>query len=83
MKLVGVLVFCLLVGCASRPTLEELKAEASVTGDWSAVEKRERMNRKMNVQAERQCDPGLMLMCSKRTAKEICSCVRPSDRAIF
>ena len=77
------MIFCLLAGCASKPSLEELKAEASITGDWSAVEKREQMNRRMSVQSERQCETGFMLMCNKRSAKEICSCVRPADRAIY
>jgi hypothetical protein len=83
MKLAGILIFCLLVGCASKPSLEELEAEASITGDWSAVEKREAMNRRMSVQTERQCETGFMLICNKRSAKEICSCVRPADRSIF
>jgi len=83
MKLTGVIILCLLAGCATKPTLDELEAEASITGDWSAVEKRERMNRRMGVQDERQCESGFMLMCNKRSAKEECSCVRPSDRAIF
>ena len=83
MKIPGLIILCLLVGCATKPTLEELEAEASNTGDWSAVENRERMNRRMGVQDERQCETGYMLMCNKRSAKEICSCVRPSDRSIF
>jgi len=83
MKLAGVIILCLLAACAAKPTMEELEAEASITGDWSAVEKREKMNRRMGVQDERQCEPGYMLMCNKRSAQEICSCVRPSDRAIF
>jgi hypothetical protein len=83
MKLVSVIILCLLAACAAKPTMEELEAEASITGDWSKVEKREKMNRRMGVLDERQCESGYMLMCSKRSAKEICSCVRPSDRAIF
>ena len=30
----------LMFGCGSYQTLEELEAEALMTGDWSAVEKR-------------------------------------------
>ena len=81
MKVLSLMSLCLLVGYASKPSLEELEAEVSITGDWSAVENRERMNRRMGVQDERQCETGYMLMCNKRSAKEICSCVRPSDRA--
>lgn len=33
----------ILGGCASGPTLEELKQEALITGDWSEVEKKEKM----------------------------------------
>ncbi len=83
MKLAGLLIIILLAGCASKPSLEELEAEASMTGDWSAVEKRERMNRRMSVQSERQCETGFILRCSKRSAKEICSCVSSSNRSIY
>ena len=48
-KFVGILALCLLVGCSTRPTIEELEAEALDTGDWSAVEKRQRMDEKWGV----------------------------------
>ncbi len=39
----GLLLLSFLVGCAPVTTLEELEAQAYVSGDWSAVDKRERM----------------------------------------
>ena len=73
----------MLVGCAARPTLEELEAQAAVTGDWTAVEKRERMNEKMRVQTRPECPEGFILYCRKKSAQEYCECVSPSDRSIF
>ena len=36
MKTLGVVILMLVVGCAAKPTLEELEAEALKTGDRSA-----------------------------------------------
>lgn len=36
------LVLALMAGCSSGPTLQELKDEAMITGDWTLVEKREK-----------------------------------------
>ena len=38
-----ILAVLLLAGCAPIKSLEELKDEASVSGDWSEVERRERI----------------------------------------
>ncbi len=43
MKCMGVLLLSFLIGCAPVATLEELEAQAYVSGDWSEVEKRERI----------------------------------------
>ena len=76
MKLVGLVALCLLVGCTARPTLEELETEAMATGDWAAVEKRERMDRRMGlVDPINQCPNGEALLCSKKGEAENCECV--------
>jgi len=80
MKFVGVIALCLLVGCTARPTLEELETEALDTGDWAAVEKRERMNKRMNVvQSESACRGDKVEICQTRSAQEVCDCVSPHD----
>ena len=37
-----VVMFFALTACSSGPTLQEMKDEAMITGDWSEVEKREK-----------------------------------------
>ncbi len=76
MKFVGIMALCLLVGCSARPTVDELEAEALGTGDWSAVEKRQRMDRRMGlVDPSHQCPNGEVLLCSKKGENENCECV--------
>ena len=65
-----------LSGCASRPTMEELEKEAMRTGDWSAVEERQRMDRKMGRYVPGQeCPNGKALFCEKKGEREECTCV--------
>jgi hypothetical protein len=75
MRIVSILALFILVGCAARPTTDELEAEASVTGNWTAVEDRERMNKKMRVNPELRCPENLMLFCTKDGAHEECYCM--------
>ena len=77
MKYIGLLVLTALVGCASSPTTEELEVDAAKTGDWSAVEDRERMNEKMRVVPELKCPEHLMLICIKDGEHEECFCQPP------
>ena len=80
MKVLRVVVLCLLVGCAARTPLAELEEEALMTGDWSKVEKHEKMNRQMNrVLDEPACPRGLALACHAKGEKEVCDCVSPRD----
>ncbi|MCH8060728.1 MAG: hypothetical protein IIA11_09750 [Proteobacteria bacterium] len=72
MKLVSIIALCLLVGCTSRPTLEELEAEALITGDWTEVENRERMDKRWGVvQTESRCFTGFVLVCHKKQRMSI------------
>ncbi len=80
MKLVSIIALCLLVGCTSRPTLEELEAEALITGDWTEVENRERMDKRWGVvQTESKCRSGYVEFCETKSALEYCECVSPKD----
>lgn len=64
-----------LVGCAARPTTENLEVQAAQTGDWSAVENRELMNEKMRVTPKLKCPEDLILLCVKDGAHEECYCM--------
>lgn len=79
-----VIVLCTLMvaiaaGCASRQSMDELELEAMRTGDWSAVEQRQRMDRKMGLNdPDNACDNDSVLLCSKKGARESCECVTPN-----
>jgi hypothetical protein len=72
MRSLGVLALILLVGCTTGPTIEELEAEAVITGDWSAVEKRERT---LRAHSGPKCPDGQIMMCREYSVQEICSCL--------
>ena len=78
MKYASLLVLVALVGCASPPTLEELEIDAAKTGDWSAVDDRTRMNKKMRVTPKPKCPEHLMLLCYKDGGHEECFCQSPN-----
>ncbi|MDH4126263.1 MAG: hypothetical protein OEW64_11690 [Gammaproteobacteria bacterium] len=63
-----------LAGCSSTHTLEELEAEAIASGDWSEVEKRERVLRQQKRTPEFQCQEGYTLVCVDSGAGEECLC---------
>jgi len=82
-----VLLLILLIGCAARPPYEELVAEAELTGDWSAVNQYNRMNKSMNrVDGSPACKSGYVLICrtkSELSGQEDCGCVSPQKNSIF
>jgi len=80
MKFAGIIALCLLVGCTARLTIDELEAEALKTGDWAAVEKRERMDEKWGVvQTDSACPGDKVEICHKKAEREVCDCVSPHD----
>ena len=68
----------LLGGCGTYTPLEELEAQAMLTGDWSAVERRERIIAKRKARDVALCPPGAVALCVDRVGKPECSCVRGS-----
>ena len=78
MKYISLLVLIALVGCASPPTTDELEIDAVKTGDWSAVDDRERMYEKMRVTPKLKCPEHLMLLCYKDGGHEECFCQSPN-----
>lgn len=83
MKFVGILVVLLLVGCTSRPTLEELEDAALVSGDWTAVEERERALRRHGRHHRIDCSAGYVGMCIEHASTSKCQCVRAVSMGRF
>ncbi len=86
MKGLGLLILLFLVGCAQTKSLEQLENEAMLTGDWSEVEKRERLIARKE---ERQgitykCPVGHISYCQRFAGHDKCGCVtRQTMREAF
>lgn len=76
MKVLIVLGLLALVGCGSTATLEELEEQAMITGDWSAVEKRERINARRAARKGPKCPSGTIGVCHSNIGNDRCSCVQ-------
>jgi len=74
-KGITMLALILLAGCAGYTPLEQLEAQALLSGDWSLVEKRERMQTRRNLHSNIQCPPGTMGYCETYRSPVRCSCV--------
>ena len=74
-KIVNLIVLCFLAGCANSVSLEDLEAEAMVSGDWSAVDKREQSLRRRRNIGGPECPDGLTLYCVDDGMGEHCQCV--------
>ncbi len=85
MKTVVVIAVALLaVGCAPVKTIEQLELEASITGDWSEVEKRERMLARRKAKAPIDCPTGYVGFCQSYGGQSDCGCVsREGMRDMF
>ena len=75
MRVVLILTACLLAGCASGPSLERLEERALVTGDWSAVEARERSIQRRAVRVGINCLAGFVSYCETSMATKRCACI--------
>jgi len=69
----------LLVGCAPARTLEELELAALQSGDWSAVEKREKRIARRNQQRAMNCGSGATAVCVDFMHDVTCQCVSRQD----
>lgn len=64
----------LLVGCAPTKTLEELEFAALASGDWSAVEERERTIELRKRQRSVSCGSDSVPVCQERVRGTVCKC---------
>lgn len=75
MKFIAVVLTSILIaGCGSLTSLEELEKQAFLTGDWSAVEKRERIIEQRRARQGIKCPPGLVAICDNSAAGQRCAC---------
>lgn len=74
MKVLSLIALALLTGCGGLTPMQDLERQALLTGDWSAVEKRERMLQRRNAFAGIQCPSGHVLVCENGIGVKRCSC---------
>lgn len=64
-----------LSACGSFQSMEELERQAMLTGDWSAVEQRERVLARREQQRGQQCPSGYVSYCQKYVGRSECRCI--------
>ncbi|MDH3747322.1 MAG: hypothetical protein OER97_03870 [Gammaproteobacteria bacterium] len=62
-------------GCGSFVTMEELEQQAALTGDWSAVEQRERIIARRKAKKGPTCASGQIAYCQSYVGRMQCQCV--------
>ena len=76
-KVKGIIILAILfaAGCSAYVPLEQLEAEALVTGDWSKVEERQRIIARRNLRSSIACPAGTIGYCEVEVGSQRCSCV--------
>ena len=80
--LIGLVAILSLCACAEQKTLQQLEAEAVQSGDWSAVERREKRLAKLQARRDANCKPNQTLVCETLASGTRCYCVSKYDRII-
>lgn len=62
-------------GCGSFATMEELEQQAALTGDWSAVEQRERIIARREAKKGPTCGQGQVAYCQSYVGTMNCRCI--------
>ena len=77
MKILSVLALILMAGCTVGPTMADLETQAMLTGDWSAVDKREQSFARRNPRRGRvrTCPAKYLSYCEIGLGKKRCSCL--------
>ena len=75
MKGITILLLVLLAGCGTFIPLEQLEQQALLTGDWSAVEQRERMIARSDFWSSPKCQGEQINFCHSSGANTYCECV--------
>lgn len=83
MKSILILALFFLAGCSSFVPLEELEAQAVLTGDWTEVERRERIIARRNMRTSIACPPGTTGFCQSDFGQQKCGCVESEVISAF
>jgi hypothetical protein len=75
MKVLVLLGVIFITGCGSMRPLEQLEQQAFLTGDWSEVEKRERIIARRLARKGMHCPAGQVSFCEKRVGQSRCGCI--------
>jgi hypothetical protein len=73
--MITVTVLLLLTGCGAMKSMEQLESEAMLSGDWSAVEQRERQIARRNLNSSIHCPAGKIGYCEADLGRKECYCV--------
>jgi hypothetical protein len=83
MKIVLLIVLTIIVGCAQRPTLEELEDKAITSGEWDAVERREEVTKESLESRAPGCPPKQNKHCVEEQSGIQCYCLPvPAERHV-
>ncbi len=74
------LAFLAMGACADKRTLEDLEKEAMETGDWSAVERREKKMAEKEARRAAGCRTTETLICETLADVQRCYCITKHDR---
>lgn len=66
-------------GCGTYTPMEQLEQQALLTGDWSAVEKRERMLLRRKMRQGNVCTAGKVAVCEGMITADRCVCVESAS----
>ncbi len=80
MKAIILLLAIFMAGCAARPSLEQLEDQALASGDWTAVEHREEINRKRGLTGTAECPVHQTKVCIEDGMGDSCFCAAPGGR---
>ncbi|MDX1500410.1 MAG: hypothetical protein R3176_10960 [Woeseiaceae bacterium] len=75
MKFLTLMIAGLLVGCGTVIPLEELEQQALISGNWSEVEKRERILEQRRARHGRSCPTGYIAYCVQDFGEKNCRCM--------
>ena len=75
MRAIVLVVAILLGGCAASVPMAELERQAMLTGDWSAVEKRERQKARRAARNGPSCGRGFVSYCVDTGGFDRCTCI--------
>ena len=73
--MITVTILLLLTGCGAMKSMEQLEKEAFLSGDWSAVEQRERQIARRNLKSSLYCPPGKIGYCEADFGRNECTCI--------